>query len=143
MKKIAKKVLNKSGHTLAGLLAGTAAAAALAGAGIGVAGPYVEQANELADVTNLVRVYATAEAEAVSGIASGTWYFTKTEESGLTRFRADADRIGKGTAKDGGFDFSGIPAIIEDSYDTVKDYTDNIIKVTISGGNVKQIEFTE
>ena len=140
------KKLNKKGFTLAELLIVVAIIAVLVAIAIPVFTTQLEKSRESTDVANIRSAYAAATVAAMNGKVDGTditdttkAYFNPKKDGSLTTTKANADKVGQGTATNGNSDVSLLPG--GSTYATTTDARGKYIEISFTSGMVSKIEF--
>ena len=142
------KKQNQKGFTLAELLIVVAIIAVLVAIAIPVFTKRLEQSRETTDIANLRSAYAAASVAAMSGdengnpISNGTWKYDPDNSIGIVSgSTVSGALLGQGTSTNGDSNHDSLPAVCD--YDNSKDYRKQPIEITISGGMVTAVAFTE
>lgn len=144
---------NNKGFTLAELLIVVAIIAVLVAIAIPVFTSQLERARESTDAANLRSAYAAGTTAALTGFvgdtalssdqrANSVWGYDPSQDGSLKSGTGTGVAIGQGTATDGKFDLSALPAPCN-GYTTSKDVKGQKIDVTITNGVVATVAFVK
>ena len=142
---------NNKGFTLAELLIVVAIIAVLVAIAIPVFTSQLERARESTDAANLRSAYAAGTTAALTGFVgqteltsgqrdSSTWGYDPSQDGSLKSGTGTGVKIGQGTATNGNFDLTALPAPCN-GYTTSTDVKGKKIDVTIENGVVKTVAF--